>query len=56
MIFIGFIGGMFLAVHTLQPIRHLIDTTRSIIETNKMDVRIPATRRRDELEETGHII
>jgi signal transduction histidine kinase len=51
MIVIGFIGGMFLAVHTLQPIRYLIDTTRSIIETNKMDVRIPATRRRDELEE-----
>jgi signal transduction histidine kinase len=53
MIFIGFIGGMFLAIHTLQPIRHLIDITRSIIETNKMDVRIPTTRRRDELEELG---
>jgi signal transduction histidine kinase len=53
MIFIGFIGGMFLAVHTLQPIRHLIDITRSIIDTNKIDVRIPATRRRDELEELG---
>ena len=53
MIFIGFIGGMFLAFHTLRPIRHLIDTTRSIIETNKMGVRIPATRRRDELEELG---
>ncbi len=52
-IIIGFIGGMFLAVHTLRPIRHLIDTTRSIIETNKMDVRIPATRKRDELEELG---
>jgi signal transduction histidine kinase len=53
MIFIGFIGGMFLAVHTLQPIRYFINTTRAIIETNKMDVRIPATRRRDELEEMG---
>ena len=53
MIFIGFIGGMFLSVHTLQPIRHLIDITHSIIETNKMDVRIPATQRRDELEELG---
>lgn len=44
---------MFLAVHTLRPLRHLIDTTRSIIETNKMDVRIPATQKRDELEELG---
>jgi len=53
MIIIGFIGGMFLAVHTLRPIRRLIEITRSIIETNKMGVRIPATRRRDELEELG---
>ena len=51
MIFIGFIGGMFLAIHTLKPIRYLIDTTRSITETNKIDIRIPATQRKDELEE-----
>lgn len=51
MIFIGFIGGIFLAVRTLQPIRYLINTTRSIIETSKIDVRIPTTKRSDELEE-----
>jgi signal transduction histidine kinase len=51
MIFIGFIGGMFLSLRTLRPISYLIATTRSIIETNKIDIRIPISRRKDELEE-----
>jgi signal transduction histidine kinase len=51
MIVIGFIGGIFLSFRILRPIRYLTDTTRSIVETNKIDIRIPATRRKDELEE-----
>jgi signal transduction histidine kinase len=51
MIVIGFIGGIFLSFRTLRPIRYLTNTTRSIVETNKIDIRIPATRRKTELEE-----
>jgi signal transduction histidine kinase len=51
MIFIGFISGMFLSFRTLRPLRYLTDTTRSILSTNRLDMRIPATRSRDELED-----
>jgi signal transduction histidine kinase len=35
----------------LQPIRHLIRTVRSIIETGRMDSRVPARQTNDELDE-----
>jgi signal transduction histidine kinase len=43
-------GGMFLASRTLRPIRSLVETLRSIIETGKMDVRAPRSRTGDELD------
>lgn len=51
LISIGFIGGGFLAFRALQPIRGLINIQRSIIETGKMDVRVPTRQTGDELEE-----
>jgi len=48
---LGYGGGAFLTYRALQPIRHLIQTVRSIIETGRMDERVPARQTRDELDE-----
>jgi signal transduction histidine kinase len=50
-ILIGVTGGVFLALQTLRPIRNLIQTTQSIIDTGKMDARVPFGRSGGELEE-----
>ena len=50
-IFIGFVGGQLLAFRALRPIRHLITTVSSVIETGKMDLRIPRGSTKDELDE-----
>jgi len=50
-ILIGLIGGYFLTFRALQPIRHLAQTVRSIIDTGRMDSRVPAGKREDELNE-----
>src|SRR5918995_1396738 len=39
MIMIGIAGGTFLAYRALRPIRALINTTKSIVETGRMDLR-----------------
>ena len=50
-IVLGYGGGAFLTYRALQPIRHLIRTVRSIIETGRMDARVPARQTNDELDE-----
>ncbi|HXT41321.1 MAG TPA: HAMP domain-containing sensor histidine kinase [Candidatus Angelobacter sp.] len=50
-IVLGYGGGAFLTHRALQPIRHLIVTVRSIIETGRMDARVPARQTNDELDE-----
>ena len=49
-ILLSFVGGLFLASRALRPIRSLIGTLQSIIETGKMDVRAPTTHTGDELD------
>jgi signal transduction histidine kinase len=51
MILISFAGGAFLAFRSLRPIRNLIDTTRSIVDTGRMDARVPIRKTGDELDE-----
>jgi len=50
-IVLGCCGGAFLTYRALQPIRQLILTVRSIIETGRMDARVPARQIHDELDE-----
>ena len=50
-IVISFGGGIFFSNRTLKPINRLIALTRSIIETGKMNERLPLSGRGDELDE-----
>jgi len=51
MILISLAGGAFLAFRALRPIRNLIQTTQSIINTGRMDARVPIRKTGDELDE-----
>src|ERR1051326_8112637 len=53
---LGSAGGAFLTYRALQPIRHLIGTVRSILETGRMDARVPARRTEDELAEVVALV
>jgi signal transduction histidine kinase len=51
MILISLAGGAFLAFRALRPIRNLIHTTQSIVNTGRMDARVPIGKTGDELDE-----
>jgi len=50
LILFGFAGGAFLAFRALRPIRHLINTVRSV-GPGRMDARVPIPQTGDELDE-----
>jgi signal transduction histidine kinase len=50
----GVIGGMFLALRALRPIRHLIETVRAI-EAGTLGARVPTRQTGDELDELGRL-
>jgi signal transduction histidine kinase len=50
-ILLGIIGGGFLTFRAMQPVRHLIQTVRSILNTGRMDKRVPMRREKGELDE-----
>jgi len=50
-VLLGFAGGGFLTYRALTPIRQLIHTVHSIIETGRMSARVPVSQTRDELGE-----
>lgn len=47
----GFAGGIIFAARGLKPVRSLVYTVRSIINTGNMNARVPAVETRDELGE-----
>ena len=50
-ILIAIAGGAFFTYRTLQPVRQLIKFTQSIVDTGKMDARVPVPSSGDELQE-----
>lgn len=54
-LFFGFTGGAFLSFRTLRPIRYLINTIRLIIDTGKIEARMPTGKRGDELDELSRL-
>jgi signal transduction histidine kinase len=50
-IVLGFTGGALITFRALTPIRQLIQTVRTIIETGQMNARVPARKTGDELDE-----
>jgi signal transduction histidine kinase len=51
MILIGLAGGAIFAFRAMRPVRNLIQTAQSIVDTGKMDARVPTRRSGDELDE-----
>jgi signal transduction histidine kinase len=54
-IILGVIGGQFLALRALRPIRQLIFTVRAIADTGKIAARMPVGQTRDELDELARL-
>jgi signal transduction histidine kinase len=50
-ILIGLAGGAILAARATRPIRRLIETTQSIVDTGRMDARVPMGKSDDELDQ-----
>ena len=50
-ILLGFIVGAFFAHRAMQPIRQVVATARSIIQTGRLDARVPVRKSDDELDE-----
>jgi signal transduction histidine kinase len=50
-ILLGFLAGAFFAHRAMQPIRQVVSTARSIIQTGRLDARVPVRRSHDELDE-----
>jgi len=54
LILLGIVGGSLLAVRTLRPIRHIIQTVQSI-EIGRMEARVQRTNTGDELDELARL-
>ena len=50
-ILLGFLAGAFFAHRAMQPIRQVVATARSIIQTGRLDARVPVRKSNDELDE-----
>lgn len=54
-ILLGFIGGAFFSHRAMKPIREIVATARSIIDTGKLDARVPVRHSDDELDDLAQL-
>jgi signal transduction histidine kinase len=52
---LGFLGGAFFVHRAMKPIRQIVATARSIINTGKLDARVPVRHSDDELDELAQL-
>lgn len=52
---LGIIGGAFFAHRAMQPVREIVAAARSIIDTGKLDARVPVRHSDDELDELAQL-
>ncbi len=50
-ILLGFVGGVGMTNRITRPLRQIVEAARSIIRTGRLDVRVPASRTRGELDD-----
>ncbi len=55
MMLIALSGGIFFAFRALRPVRHLVQTARSIVATGRTDTRVPESGSGDELDELSRL-
>jgi signal transduction histidine kinase len=54
-IVLGFIGGALFAHRAMQPVRQIVATARSIVDTGNLDQRVPVRESNDELDELARL-
>ena len=52
---LGFIGGALFAHRAMHPVRQIVATARSIIDTGNLDARVPVRASEDELDELASL-
>jgi signal transduction histidine kinase len=54
-VLLGFLGGALFAHRAMQPVRQIVATARSIIDTGNLDQRVPVRDSHDELDELARL-
>jgi signal transduction histidine kinase len=52
---LGFAGGAFLSQRALRPVRQMVETARTIIQTGSLDARVPLRQSSDDLDELAQL-
>jgi signal transduction histidine kinase len=55
MILLGFVGGAIFAYRAMKPVRQIVATARSIVDTGDLDQRVPVRESHDELDELAQL-